>query len=375
MKTAGIITVHCADNLGAVLQAAAMQQALQDIGCEAGVIDYRPRAIRRDYRIFFSMKELRQGMKYGLKAVWRSIIWVRIRNMFRALRKKRSFERFRREHIRFVAESGQDILVTGSDQLWNPDITGGFDPKYFLCDAAPDQRCVAYGVSTGRAYDDKEKEAFAGLTRRLDFISIREEEQRAVLEQITGKKIACVLDPTLLQDRGYWAKMEEACKAPEHYILYYSLTPSQEEIDFVNGLAERRNCQVIHFFYGRLRKRIQRDYRDFYYDGPGEFLYLVDHADYVVTDSFHGTVFSILFGKQFYTFLPPGRGGRAANLLKKLELEDRIVSQEQAAGEDESWNQDRVRRLLEREREKSWEYLETSIRPEWERLYYMQSDT
>lgn len=364
MKTAGIITVHCADNLGAVLQAAAMQQALQDIGCEASVIDYRPRAICRDYRIFFSMKELGQGMKYGFKAVWRSIIWVRIRNMFRALRKKRSFERFRREHMRLVTENRQDILITGSDQLWNPDITGGFDPRYFLCDAAPEQRCVAYGVSTGRAYDEREKEAFTGLTRRLDFISIREEEQREVLEQLTGKKITCVLDPTLLQDRDYWTKMQQACKTPERYILYYSLTPSQEEIDFVNRLAERRNCQVIHFFYGRLRKRIKRDYRDFYYDGPGEFLYLVDHADYVVTDSFHGTVFSILFGKRFYTFLPPGKGGRAANLLKKLELEDRIVSQEQAADGSGSWDRERALQLLERERERSWEYLRRSVQTE-----------
>lgn len=361
MKTAGIITVHCADNLGAVLQAAAMQQALQDIGCQAEVIDYRPKTICRDYRIFFSMKELRQGMQYGLKAVWRSIIWVRVRNMFRAIRKKRSFERFRRKYMRLVQESTQDILVTGSDQLWNPDITGGFDRRYFLCDAAPNQRCVAYGVSTGRAYDEKEKEAFAGFAHRLDCISIREEEQRTVLEEITGKRIACVLDPTLLQDRDYWEGMEQACKTPERYILYYSLTPSQEEIDFVNRLAEERDCMVIHFFYGRLKQRLKRGCRDFYYDGPGEFLYLIDHADYVVTDSFHGTVFSILFGKKFYTFLPPGRGGRAANLLKKLELEGRIVSQVQVTDVDESWDQDRARQLLEHEREKSWEYLKESV--------------
>lgn len=338
MKRVGIITVHGADNYGSVLQAYALQKVVTDLGCEAEIINYRPETISKDYRLLFSWKEIENGLHYGIKAVWRSIILIRFRNLPKAIRKRKYFQKFRNQYLKETRKTRSemelarlkpyDVYITGSDQLWNPDITNGFDKNYFLDFAPKDARCISYAVSLGVAYDLNQRKEFTRLACRMDDISIREASTQAEVEMLTKKEVALCLDPTLLIAAQEWESMAKD-SGQEDYILYYSLHYTPQQLEVVNWLSARCKCPVKHFFYGRLSKRIERNGGMFYYDGPQEFLGLVRGARMVVTDSYHGTIFSILFQKDFYAFETSVWGIRITDLLKQLGLKERLIEQGQ----------------------------------------------
>lgn len=328
MKKVGIITVHCADNYGSVLQTLALQEAVKKLNYKCGVIPYCPKQICGDYRVLWTVEEIKKAAPYGAVAVLRSVIWIRIKKFPQFLHRKIKFMQFRNKFFTYVKDKSADTLICGSDQLWNPDITKGFDKNYFLSFAEEQQRCISYAVSMGKEYSETEKQCIKPLLQNLDAISVRESSDLYVVRELYRGNVVKACDPVLLFTKQFWKKFEKKSKVntDEDYIFYYTLQPEQYQIEFVNKLSKKTSCKMVHFFYGRLERRLEGEKETFYFEGPQEFLYLIHHAKYVVTDSYHGTVLSLIYKKQFYSFKPVKKGGRLEDVLNEVGLSNRLFS-------------------------------------------------
>ena len=170
--------------------------------------------------------------------------------------------------------------------------------------------------------------------KHVDIISVREEEGAEILRELTDKPVSCVPDPTVLIDREHWASLGSTeRKYKNKYVMIYMLHNDNTVIELARTISKLLNCEIILFNDGYLKRpkgmKLKKSY------GPAEFISFIKHAEYVVTNSFHGTIFSVIFNKNFYTVPNEARGNRMINFCKKVGLENRVVySGKQIKGDD-----------------------------------------
>ena len=256
-----------------------------------------------------------------------------------------------------------DSFVCGSDQIWNPFL---FDARYFLDFVSDNKKKIAYAPSFGTEHiDSSENEAkIIPLVRDFAFLSCREESGAAWLSEKTGRNVPCVLDPTLLLQKSEWLKIaNENYPRPAHYIFCYFLGKNERYLSAVFDFAKKNALEVVLIpIYKKDFSRKCVVPRDI---GPCEFLSLVEHADFVCTDSFHGCCFSVLFEKPFAPFLrfsatdKKSQNARVQDFLKKLGLEKLLYSKDNDLAKIFASPIDfsSVNAILEAERKKSLSYL------------------
>lgn len=342
----GVITFHFASNCGGMLQCFALQEFLRKNGCEASVIDYRPRyhTIRYDavknpltyvryYRKQYRDKPLARRAQLTARAFARcakldcSAAERHTAHLFRAFMEKnlRLTKKYTTLRALQADPPKADAYVTGSDQLWNPDLLDrAFDPAYFLRFGRADVPRVAYAVSTGKTLTEEECAQLHDLGAELTAVSIRE-YNRDVIDQL-GKDVHICIDPTLLLDAADYAGVEGKQTESGPYIFVYGFEDTEEIHQAVKQAQEKYRCPVVNGCPHRIHlpqdARKMRDY------GPDQFLTLVKNASCVVTNSFHGTAFSVVYRKDFITVVHRTRGGRMTELLGKLGLDGRIFGSE-----------------------------------------------
>ena len=293
-KKIGIITRRDGYNIGTSLQAVAMQKIVTSICTSNEVIDYCEYSWKARIRylildilgicfMIFPNSKLRKG--YLQRQRFRLFDNILVKT------KKRYYYSVSRK-----INSIFDIFICGSDQIWNPkQIT-----KAFLLNFVSTQhRKIAYAPSVGLncSLTDFSEESIK-LIKEFDNLSCRETSGAKCIANMTGKKCELVLDPTLLIPDEKWKQLAKPIIIPKKYVLCYFLGNSYP-IKFVQKLSSDRNLAVINikmFYYDY--KTIGNDL----YASPDEFLYLIENADIVCTNSYHGTLFSILYNKQFYLF-------------------------------------------------------------------------
>ncbi len=315
MKKAGMITFHNAENYGAALQTYGLMKTLQNLGCDAQVIDYRNRGVflRNMVKSLFYFFTLQNPFKNHR-------VYKKFQAQYQNLtpRTYRSFNEFVQDADQF------DVLFFGSDQIWNPDLSNGFDPFYFGQFPTKAKK-VAYAASFGRdQITDDERGTLNQLLENFDAISIREESMLPVIDY----PAECVVDPCMLLSADDWSRIASKEVNEANFILVYQLHPQKEILQTALTLAEQHQKKILLISpYPVLtnRKTIHKLGRI----TPNEFLAYYKQADHVVSDSFHGTVFSVIFTKQFHTVLPSVKTGRLTSLLRKLNLTDQIVTQDQ----------------------------------------------
>lgn len=212
-----------------------------------------------------------------------------------------------------------DFWICGSDQIWNPDFAG--EDFFFLDFAEPEQR-IAFTASIGyENLPDKTMKRYAKHWREMRYISVREDSAAELIKKATGKEVDVFLDPTMLLTKQEWEEISKKPKVrlPEKYIvcLFLGNTP-----DMAQALCDEMSEMETVILNDKA-------YPEYYTFGPSEFIYLIAHAQMVLTDSFHCTVFSILFHKPFWVFQRKSENlgnmfTRLENLLSKLDFEDRI---------------------------------------------------
>ena len=312
------MTFHAIINYGSALQAYAMQEGIAKCGVKTEIIDYQPQGdasskarLQKNWKKLFSIKKWKQYLT-------RRFITERkfYADPKRAARRAERFYAFQAENFRLseritdndnlaCIQDRYDALVCGSDQIWNPTYVG-HDLSYFLDFAGDDAKRIAYAPSI--AVMELPAEYKNEMREQLDKfaqISVREAQSVSVVQKLTGRQAAVVVDPTLLLRWEDWQAIEKApdiAYTKEPYIFCYFLGPNPEYRTFVDQLKQLTGRRIVNVSCVELK--VFRDYGDVTCDdiGPSEFVYLIHHADYVCTDSFHGTVFSMIYERNFFTF-------------------------------------------------------------------------
>lgn len=317
---AGIITFQETNNYGAVLQNYALQQAILKCGAEPETIDYLSDYIGRPYRLTHLKNKGLLAYLYGIVGFLIYRMREKNTNFFR--KHIRYSERIVRKQLATLNER-YAVFITGSDQVFNHRLTGG-DATYLLDFVTDKKRCSSYAASlglenVGEAFCD----AYKACLKDFRVISVREKTASAALKELLERDIAVVSDPCALLTCDEWRRVAVLPKERRAYVLVYELGISPEVVSLAKQIASSENLKIIFvpFPIGIPAKGSWKPCA-----GPGELLGLIAQAEYVITDSFHGTLLSIIFEKPFFTRIPEKRvGSRILDLLKEYDLEDRLI--------------------------------------------------
>lgn len=352
----GILTFHRAINYGAVLQAYALQKYLESQNIKVDIIDYRSEVIEESYKLFYytiTRKNVRSLISDIIKLPTR-------------VKKRSGFDKFLNRQLKLsnpIKKSDligivdeYDFFITGSDQVWNLDITGK-DYTYFLDFIIDNNKKTSYAASLGNfnlvdAIETKD------LLKDFKYISIREESKKNIIENYINKCIDVSLDPTLLLSKKDWEKIALSPREKSEYLLLYTVDKPIKLINYARKIAKEKNLKIIYITEYFNREDGIEYVRD---ASPEEFLGYFKNANTILTNSFHGTVFSILFEKCFYVELQGQRkyNDRSENLLLNLDLQNRIIKNEEISIEKIDW--DMVKENLKVKCEASYKYINNLI--------------
>ncbi|MBA5746959.1 polysaccharide pyruvyl transferase [Aerococcus sp. 150760007-1] len=335
MKKASILSFQFADNYGALLQIYALQSILEKNNLEVNVLNFRPYELEQPYSVGINFKK--SFHLDGAISTMKRII-AKTLTFNRNYKRRKSFNQFRQNYLNLTEESIYsyqdlnkklpkfDYYFVGSDQVWNPDFFKFSEKAYFLDFAPVSSKKIAYACSIANSVeDDKYKKVFKEELPKFDSISVRESSAKDLLSSLTSENIEVTLDPTLLLNQEEWGEVITSKIETEPYILVYDLQKSEAIINVANKLAIEKNLRIIS--YSESKEFVNHEY-SFSSDGPEKFLSLFKNATFVITSSFHGTVFSVIFEKEFLTVPHSSRGSRMIDLLNLIGLESRIVYDE-----------------------------------------------
>lgn len=327
----GILTFHRAINYGAFLQAFALKTYLTSLGNEVELVDYWPKGHADGYRLLphsWKKRSLLGKVKFSISFILRySRAKKRIEGMQRLVETYFGLPTVPYyQTVESLKNLSYDCVVYGSDQIWwKSTIPGysGFDPVYWG-EYLPDSiKKVAYAPSMGIIdLMDQDKEQIKKWLCNFNALSVRESELYEAIHNLTNNEISVVLDPVFLLSIDEW---ESYCNQlnKEKYILYYNLIPTAESKSLVKKLSKILGCKVFEVTGSVNPFKFSR--RSLQTINAIELISLIRNACFVVTSSFHGTAFSILFKKQFYVIGMGEKSGRVSSLLSMLDLDSRLL--------------------------------------------------
>lgn len=352
----GILTFHAADNYGAVLQAYGLKEVLYEMGHQVSIIDYKPKYLTEVYRIF------RFQSGDSTHRIFRNISVV----PFKLIRHKH-FSKFRKKRLNpypMNRIADMDVLIVGSDQVWNPNLTGGkFDSVFLLTELTKAKR-IAYAVSAGNCESFKQNisSSVVAALKCLDAISVRETNLQRELRDI-GIESNVVLDPVLLAGQRVFDSLVSRKYVPNYpYILSFSLTYDSRLKEKAYQIAYEKGVKVVELcstdeslFHPALVQTASVE----------KFVSLIKFAEGIVTSSFHGTAFSILFNRPFLSIgYDRKHSERSRELLHSIGLL-RCYSDMDSMGNSEMMtpDYDTVNQRLEQLRTLSLLFIEGHITP------------
>ncbi len=327
----GILTYHRAENYGALLQAYALRTYLQSLGHDVAFVDYWP-DYHKEYFDLFSFKRFFEiSIKAKLVMLY-NLLFLLIRK-----KRKRNLQKFMYErlelpkHPKYNDKKGCcrdfDVVFYGSDQIWRKQgmpSHPGFDLWYFGSNNIIAKKKIAYAASLGASsLSQQEKMIIENALKNFLYISVRESSLKVLVNNL-GYNCVQVIDPVFLLDKNQWSELTKDI-VPQYnkYILVYNLLAQKETASFAEILKRKFDLPIIEitksFKIGELTARYNHT------AVVEEFLSLIENAEFVVSNSFHGVAFSIIFEKQFYAVGMGSKSERVISLLELLGLNNRYV--------------------------------------------------
>lgn len=333
----GILTFQWADNYGGLLQCYALQRYLDERDCDTQVINYWPDHALSNRATSLGLcsvfKQFGIIPKINVRQLTKNILLGRVLS---TKVKTENMDRFRNTYVlKHVAgekvyinrnqlepDMGKfNVLLCGSDQIWNPNLTGGdFDPCYFLKFDAKHTIKASYAASMGTTFKQEWEQQFGSLIDNLDYISTRESSLADTINNKYGKESIAVMDPVFLLNSTEWNSIIPSDEPSKPYILLYVLQRNSEIVSVANWLSKETELP-LHIIGAK-----NRYVNATYLTGCSieDFLFQFKHATYILTNSFHGVSFSVIFRKKFLAFLDTQKPTRIMDLLKDLGLFSRI---------------------------------------------------
>lgn len=361
MKKKAAIFTWCYDNgtvnYGQILQCYAMQTLCEEYGMDTVVIKYR------------CLNEFEKLTNIPSKGSDRENYEFQYRNQYienQDTKQVRKFIKFISQNIRCSSQcysvkdieeeiKDRDILIIGSDQLWNP---LWFKEVYLLEFAKENQRCIS--IATGGICVDREKyrpiiKKIANGIEKFDYVSVREPLSQKILNCYTDKRITDILDPTLLLDEVKWEEICEKRLINKKYIFVYFLGKVSPHKNILKEIVKRYNIEkIVYIKMNCSNEKINNEniMEPVINAGPKEFLSLIKYSEAVCTDSFHGTAFSIIFKKDFYVVERAYTDNditseiRVDNLMEKLKIKKRYANSKKELRDIEYINYEDVEKEL-----------------------------
>lgn len=323
MKTA-IVTINDPNpNYGNRLQNYAVNKVLEEKNMSTTTL-----YVERQINIKDRIKNIVNKMTFYCftqdKKLWKLCYYKRIK--FYNFNKKY----IKSKHIKsFKNLSNQyNYFVVGSDQVWNPSWYDENKKKAYLLSFAKSEQKICFSPSFGISHlPEKWKDYFKSNLLTFNNISVREQAGADIIKELTGKDATVLIDPTLMLSVSDWKQIEskpDKVDFNKEYVLTYFLGDKTEEVScYINKMAKENKLVVYNLL----------DYSqpDIYVADPGEFIYLIEHAKIILTDSFHACVFSFLFDKPFQVFERMGKEedmmSRMYTFLSTMGLERKIYKE------------------------------------------------
>ena len=348
MKKIGVISLYGMDNYGNKLQNYAVNTVIDRIGgCPVNFL-YKKKSYTINCILRYMLKK-----KYQKKR-------------FKTIKRFMIFKTFDRKNVNEYASKlykkiyKYDFFVCGSDQIWNP--CWNLSMIYYFAAFAPKEKRIAYAASFGVEDIPAEQTAeYADYLNGMEAISVREESGAKIVKELTGRDVPVLIDPTMMLSKSEWQKVsiKPKYKLPDKYILMYFLGDISIEVNtYIENVSKQFGMEIICL--------AQKQTNKYWYEtGPAEFIWLIEHCALMCTDSFHGSVFSVLMEAPFIVFsrIDSGKatmGTRIDTLLNTLKIPERRFSYQQGENIFEK-NYGHIRGILETERKIAIEYLKDAL--------------
>ena len=330
----GVVTTQYASNYGALLQTYALQRYLnENLGQNSEVLAYYPAHSKEYWKLMPKIDGVKSLILFGLRCI---MPW-------RIYGEKQRFERMRNflegeiplSHAYYskkeieAGECPYDALICGSDQIWNVSRHSKLQDVWFLGlsgNGWEKAKRIAYAPSVADPIPVKMKPLVAEKLKAFSAVSVRENVDVAQVSELYEGKVCHVCDPVFLLSAEQWRKIEKKPQISEPYILCYFLNPSKEAVEVVRRVKKMTGRKVVQIDINSINK-VPTDF-DVLDASPEEFVGFIDNAEYVITNSFHCTAFSVLFRKNLFVVKKKTANSRMESLLGKAGISSRLVSLE-----------------------------------------------
>lgn len=380
MKKVAILTKYYKNyNYGGMLQGYALHRTIENLGYDCDIISYdvwkNPNPVYKNI--------LQQCKQYGFRSAFEKVLEKLISKqgyMIKGVVEERKllFNHFMDETGANTKEYDDsnlselnnlyDYFVSGSDQVWNPNAVRNLYLQGFVYD---DSKKIAYAASIGRdRFSEHEAGVMIPYISSFSYLGIREKTGANLLKKYMNKNITTVLDPTMLLSHEDWDEIASERIVDEPYALFYFFSDSYEIRSKVEAFCKNKGLKLVLIPYAKQ----EFNYEDSKGDcirldkvGPKEFLSAIKNSDYVFTDSFHGSVFSIMFSKEFVVFERNKKGhvsmnSRLYDLLDTYGLGDRLISDYKILDSLEDIDYVSVNKILEDKKKESIIFLKNALK-------------
>lgn len=353
----GILTQRLYNNYGGILQNYALQQVLKNLGHNPITIDYRP----RNNLFFYLITQVRTLFFYFIPGKRRNFIKYqrkprRSKNLSLFINKNiNTTHRIQKIFSYIVSKYKFNAIIVGSDQVWRPKYNT-LENTFLSFVKSENVLKIAYAASFGVnkwEYTDKQTQVCANLVRQFHAVSVREFSGIEMCKKYLDIKAVETLDPTLLLDKNHYSNIcKEVAKNKKKFLAAYILDISEEKKHFIESFSKIKNIEPVYFSAESKATLSIEEWLSTYRD-----------ATYVITDSFHGTVFSIINKKPFISLINKKRGAdRFHSLLSKFGLEYRMITDINVNRfEDKTIDWKFVSQVIEEKKKESIKYLQNSL--------------
>lgn len=325
-----IITCHDVYNHGASLQAYALQIYLLSFGYDVEIIDYKPDYLSGHYKLWSVANPL-----FDKPIVRQLYLLAKLPGRLYALKRKHLFDEFTRHYLRLTNyryhsleelksnPPQADVYIAGSDQIWNTIFQNGRDAAFYLDFAPPTAKRISYAASFAtKDVVEVYKPFVKTMLQNFDEISIRERCSLPLLENLGRTDGKAVCDPVFLLTKAQWNCLLPSANIQERYLLIYDTEKSAKLKKIAQRIAKEKNLKI----YNVSAFKIGYADKELWTSSPLDFVRLIRDAEYVISNSFHATAFSLIFGKNFCVVNRTEMiNERMKSILEDFGLQERLV--------------------------------------------------
>lgn len=363
MKQVDLITIHLGSNFGSILQTIATVVTLQKLSCKVTVINYIPDRCTWKRFILDHLDSWLHFIKlfatFPIAIINKYIYSSYLKKYVTVSRPIYAVDDF----VRICPQA--DVYMTGSDQVWNSVHNEGLDRHYYFDGFSVDSVKIAYASSIGReVLDRKEYAEVKQMLSTYKAISVREASAKSLIESM-GYSVTHVLDPTFMLNREEWGKFMSNRLVKQAYLLVYlpyNIHDRNLIYQSVHKIAKAKKLKIVTFSCNVIPENFAD--QTIFFANPGDFLSLMYYADYVVTNSFHGTAFSVNLNKQFCVYMPTHFGTRISSILELCNLQNCLLQSDEVISDDKMnvyIDYSSVNQILNRERERANSFLKKAL--------------